>query len=517
MILKNSEKKDNNRLEFTVESDAAEFDAAVNAAYRKNKNAINIPGFRKGKAPLAIIEGMYGPEVFYQDALDELAQPAYEKWLEEKVDFIGRPSIVAADVTPERTASFTFSVELYPEVELGEYKGLEVEKVDTEVSDEDVDKEIESARKQNARMITVEDRPAQMGDTANINFEGFLDAAKTQPFDGGKGENYDLELGSGSFVPGFEEQIVGMNAGDEKDINITFPEDYAADLAGKDVVFHVVLNGITYPELPAVDDDFAQDVSEFDTLDEYKADVKKNLIEKKLEQAKGIIRGSAVAKAIDNMKAEVPETMIRSHMEAIIRNFAANYGLNDPEIELSKLATMLGIDENTMNTAIRPSAVEEAKQELLVKAVVAKEAIEGTEEEINEYINKISGTVGATVDDIKNYFGMDYITEEFKKEKALSLIGDSAVLVDAVKEAAEEVKEEVKAKAKKTTAKKTTTKKTEKAEKTEEPAAAEEAPKKKTTRKKAAAADAPAAAEAPAEEAPKKKTTRKKAEPKTEE
>ena len=210
MILKNSEKKDNNRLEFQVESDNAEFEQAIRKAYQKNKGQINIPGFRRGKAPLTIIEGMYGREVFYQDALDELAQPAFDKGVEEgSVNFIGMPSIVSADVSDERTAVYTFSVELYPEVELGQYKGLEVEKVPVEVSEEEVDREIETVRKRNARKLSVEDRPAQKGDTANIDYEGFLDAEKTTPFEGGKGENHDLELGSGSFVPGFEEGWLG--------------------------------------------------------------------------------------------------------------------------------------------------------------------------------------------------------------------------------------------------------------------------------------------------------------------
>ena len=310
MILKNSEKKDNNRLEFQVESDNAEFEQAIRKAYQKNKGQINIPGFRRGKAPLTIIEGMYGREVFYQDALDELAQPAFDKGVEEgSVNFIGMPSIVSADVSDERTAVYTFSVELYPEVELGQYKGLEVEKVPVEVSEEEVDREIETVRKRNARKLSVEDRPAQKGDTANIDYEGFLDAEKTTPFEGGKGENHDLELGSGSFVPGFEDQVIGMSVGEEKDINITFPENYAKDLAGKDVVFHVKVNGITYPELPEPDDDFAQDVSEFDTFEEYKASIRKDMEERRSEQAKAAFRNAALEKACENLKAELPETM----------------------------------------------------------------------------------------------------------------------------------------------------------------------------------------------------------------
>ena len=439
MILKNSEKKDNNRLEFQVESDNAEFEQAIRKAYQKNKGQISIPGFRRGKAPLTIIEGMYGREVFYQDALDELAQPAFDKGVEEgSVNFIGMPSIVSADVSDERTAVYTFSVELYPEVELGQYKGLEVEKVPVEFSEEEVDREIETVRKRNARKLSVEDRPAQKGDTANIDYEGFLDAEKTTPFEGGKGENHDLELGSGSFVPGFEDQVIGMSVGEEKDINITFPENYAKDLAGKDVVFHVKVNGITYPELPEPDDDFAQDVSEFDTFEEYKASIRKDLEERRSEQAKAAFRNAALEKACENLKAELPETMVKAHIESIIRNFANNYGVNGQNMQIETLASMLGIDEEAMNTAIRPNAERETKLELLVNAVIDAENIEGTEEEIDAYVEKISGSVGTPAEQIRKYFGKDYILSEFKKEKAMDIIADSAVAVDPAPKAAEE-------------------------------------------------------------------------------
>ena len=448
MILKNTEKKENNWFDFTVETTAEEFDNAVKAVYKKNKNQINIPGFRKGKAPLAVIEGMYGREVFYQDALDELAQPAFEAGLEEtKAEFIGRPSITAADVTDERTGTFTFTVELYPEVELGEYKGLEVESPSAEVTDEEVDAEVENLRKRNARKVSVEDRPAQMGDTANIDFEGFLDAEKTQPFDGGKGENHELELGSGSFVPGFEEQIVGMSIGEEKDINITFPEDYVEDLAGKDVVFHVKVNGIAYTELPKLDDDFAQDVSEFDTLEEYLADVRTKLTERKEREAKSAVRNGAVEKACENMKVTVPETLVKSHIEAMVRNFAANYGMDDPNMSTEEVMQKMGMTEESVNSFIRPNAEKEAKVELLVKAVIEKENIEATEDALNEYVNKMAEEVQASAEDIRKYFGEDYITSQYKHEKALEVIAESAVLVEkkaeeTTEKAAEEATEE---------------------------------------------------------------------------
>ena len=458
MILKNSEKKENNTLEFTVESDAAELQEAIRKVYLRNRKQINIPGFRKGKAPLALIVNMYGKEVFDGDALDELAQDAFDKGIEEtKAEFIGRPSIVNAEVTEGRTALYTFSVELYPEVELGQYKELEVQKYPTEVTDEEVDAEIEKIRKQNARRLTVDDRAAEKGDTANIDYEGFLDAEKTQPFDGGKGENHDLELGSGSFVPGFEDQLVGMKAGEEKDINITFPEDYAEDLAGKDVVFHVKVNNVTVPELPELDDDFAQDVSEYDTLDEYKAATRKELEEKKADQAKAAIRNAALDKACENLKADLPETMVKSHLESSIRNFASNYGINDPNTPVETLASMMGLTPETMNQFFRPNAERETRLELLLRAIIEKENIDPSAEEIAEYVKKTAESAGVTEEQLKKYYPEDFIVGELKKEKAVSLIADSVVLVDEVKKPEEAPAEEAPAEekpAKKTRAKK---------------------------------------------------------------
>ena len=454
MIFKNSEKKDNNRLSFQVESDAAEFQEAIRQAYLKNKKQISIPGFRKGKAPLAIVEGMFGKEVFDQDALDDLAQPAFDKGVEEgKVNFIGMPSITAVEVTEDRTALYTFEVELYPEVELGQYKGLEVEEVPVTVSDEDIDREIDAVRRRNARKVSVEDRPAEKGDTVNIDYEGFLDKEKTQPFEGGKGENHDLELGSNSFVPGFEDQVVGMSVEEEKDINITFPEQYAEDLAGKDVVFHVKVNSIMKPELPEADDDFAQDVSEFDTFAEYRESVRKEIEGRRAEQAKNAFRSAAVDKAIETMKTDVPETMVKAHIESIIRNFAANYGMDDRKMDIQTLASALGIDEEAMNSSIRPSAFKEAQRELLIRAIVEEEKIEPTEEDLKAYVDKLAERVGATADDIRKYFGADYIAEEYKQEKAVDVIVDTAVRVapkaEEAAENTESASEEKKAPAKK--------------------------------------------------------------------
>lgn len=456
MILKNSEKKENNHLQFVVESDSQEFENAINKAYLKNKKQINIPGFRKGKAPLAVIEGMYGPEVFYQDALDELCGSAFESGIKTaEINFIGMPSIVSADVSETRTAVFTFDVELYPEAQLGEYKGLEVVKPDVSVSKDEIEAEIANEQKKNARMVSVDNRPAQIGDKTNIDFEGFLDKEKTNPFDGGKGENYDLELGSNSFVPGFEEQIVGMNIGETKDINITFPKEYVENLAGKDVVFTVKLNSITFPELPEIDDEFAKDVSEFDTLKEYKDDIKKNLKKRKEDQGKAIIRAEAVNKACDNMKCDVPETLVKSKLEEIIRNFAANYGVSDSKIDVQTLASMLGIDEETMNNTLRPTAEAQAKSDILINAVIKAEKLEATSDDVKEYAQKMADNYSVKVEDIMTYYGEDMLKEELLKDKAIDIIADSAVLIEQQTE---------KSSAKKSTAKKSTAKKDKKVE-----------------------------------------------------
>ena len=431
MIVKNVEKQENNTAVFQVESDAAEFEAAVNSAYLQNKASIYIPGFRKGKAPRAVVEGMYGKDVFYQDAMDELAPQAFEQGVKEaELRFVGAPSITDVNVTDERTAAYTFTVTLYPEVTLGQYKGIEATREPASVSDEDVNAEVESARKRNARKVSVE-REAQMGDTANIDFDGFLNGER---FDGGKAEGYDLELGSNSFVPGFEEQIVGMQIGEEKDLDITFPEEYVEDLAGKAVVFKVKLNSLTVSELPELDDEFAKDVSEFDTLDEYKADIRANLEKRRQDEAEEKVRSEIMHKAAENMTVEIPEVMVQEKVEEILRNYAANFGLNSRDMEYAQLLQMMGLDENTVNVSIRPGAQVQVKNDLLIEAVIKAENIEATDEEVEEYLNKVAESIQAQPEEVKNYFGLEFLAGERKKEKATNLIIDSAVITEAAPE-----------------------------------------------------------------------------------
>ena len=432
MIVKNVEKKENNIAQFQVESDKAEFEAAVNGAYLKNKKNIYIPGFRKGKAPKAVIEGMYGVEVFYEDAMDDLAPKAFEFGLKEsELRIVGAPSIVDVNVSDEKTVSYTFAVTLYPEVTLGQYKGIEAPKAKKEVTDEDVNAAIENARKRNARMVGVEGRAAQMGDTANIDFDGYLDGV---PFEGGKAEDYSLELGSNSFVPGFEEQVCGMNIGEEKDLNITFPEEYTPELAGKAVVFKVKLNDLSVSELPELDDEFVKDVSEFDTLDEYTANIRADLQKEYDDQAEGQFRSDVMTKACENMQVEVPEVMVNDKVEEIVRNYAANFGMTDQSVPFEKLTEMMGLSEEVLNMSIRPGALMQVKGDLLIEAIIKAENFEVTDEEKEEFITKMAESVGAKPEEVKEYFGDAFITSEKLKEKATALMFDTAVATEPKEE-----------------------------------------------------------------------------------
>ena len=434
MILKNIEKKEHNSAVFTVAADAAEFEKAVNGAYLRNKKDVYIPGFRKGKAPRQVIEGMYGKEVFYQDAMDDLAPGAYDLGVKEgELRVVGQPHISDVNVTDEKAVEFTFDVTTYPEVTLGDYKGIEAVKVEETVADETVDNEIKSVQKRNARMLNVE-RPAEMGDTVNIDFEGFLNG---EPFDGGKAEGQSLELGSNSFVPGFEEQLVGMSAGEEKDIDITFPENYAENLAGKAVVFHIVCNEVSAPEYPELDDEFAKDVSEFDTFEEYKADLRAGLQKRMDDAAEASFKDEVIRKACDAMNAEIPEVMFEEKVDEFLRNYAAQFGMNEPDMTREQLLKLFGMNEDTLKFSIRPAAEAQVKTELLLEAVAKAENLEPTAEELEAYYQKTAESVGATVDDVKRYFGEAFLTSELKKEQAMNLI-----VGNAVAKSADEVKPE---------------------------------------------------------------------------
>ena len=424
MIVKNFEKQEHNKAVFTVVSEPAEFEKAVNAVYLQNKKSIYIPGFRKGKAPRQVVEGMYGRDVFYQDAMDEVAPEVYAFAVKENdLRVVGQPRISEVNVTDDRGVEFTFDVTLYPEVTLGEYKGIEAVKLVQTVSDDEVDAEIAATQKRNARMLNV-DRPAEMGDTVNIDFEGFLNG---EPFEGGKGEDHPLELGSGSFVPGFEEQLVGMSAGEEKDIDITFPEDYAENLAGKAVVFHVVCNEVSSPEYPELDDDFAQDVSEFDTFEEYRADVRATLQKRMDDSTESAFKDAVVQKACDAMTADIPEVMYEEKVDEFLRNYASQFGMYERDMTREDLLKLFGMNEDTLKFSIRPAAEMQVKTELLLEAVAKAEGLEPTEEELNAYAEKMASEMGASAEDVKRYFGEEYLRGETKRDQALNLIVENAI------------------------------------------------------------------------------------------
>ncbi|MER2236274.1 MAG: trigger factor [Candidatus Limivicinus sp.] len=473
MYLKSIDKNETNKATFTVASDAAEFEKAVQQAYLKNKKDVYIPGFRKGKAPRQVIEGMYGREVFYQDAMDEIAPDAYAFGVKEgELRVVGQPRITDVKVTDDRCVEFSFDVSLVPVPVLGQYKGIEAYKKQETVSDEAVDAEIKAVQKRNARMLNV-DRAAETGDTVDIDFDGYLNG---EPFEGGSAKGHSLELGSNSFVPGFEEQLVGMKAGEEKDIDITFPENYTEELAGKAVVFHVKVNEVSAPEYPELDDEFAKDVSEFDTFEEYKADVRSGLQKKMDDEAEKAFKDLVVRKACDAMEVEIPAVMVEEKIDEFLYNYASQFGMNAGDMSREELMKLFGMNEDAVNYMIRPSAEMQVKTELMLEAVAKAENLEPSEEDMNAYWEKVAKNVGATVEDAKRYLSEAFVKEELKRDMAMDLLVANAVATDKPEEPkAEEAAEEGEKKAEeKPKAKRTRKPKAAKTEEAKAPAADEE-------------------------------------------
>ena len=434
MIVKSVEKRENNTATFQVEIDKDAFESAVNRAYLKNKKSISVPGFRKGKAPRMVIEGMYGADVFYDEAVNDLAPGAFAFAVEqEKLDAVGRPTMSDMNVSDEKVLTLSFETALYPVVTLGQYKGLEVPKDSAAVSDEEVDAELTRVRKRNARIETVE-RAAAEGDTAVIDFEGFMDG---KPFDGGKGEGYSLVLGSHSFVPGFEEQVVGMSAGEEKDISLTFPEDYHEGLAGKDVVFHVKCTEVKESILPELDDEFAKDVSEFDTLDAYKADIRAKQEETRSKSVERAFREAVLNKAVENMQVEVPDAMLDEQHETMLNEYGQNLAAQG--IDLEQYVAMMGMDMGTFRMNTRPSALQQVKINLLLDAVAKAENIEVTDEEVEEELQKLADAYKMELDAVRKAVPADSLKKDITERKAADLVCGSAVPTEPAKE--EEKKE----------------------------------------------------------------------------
>ena len=424
MQVKNVEKK-GNQATIVVEIDKELMETGINKAYTKARKSIMIPGFRKGKAPRKMIEAMYGTHVFYEDGLEEIFPEVYDFAVAKQEGFkaIGRPSLTDMQISDDNIVTLTITTDVYPEVTLGQYKGLEVEKTEPTVTDEQIQAELDNMAKNVASTENV-DRPAEMGDTANIDFEGFDNGV---PFDGGKGENFDLKLGSGSFVPGFEEQIVGMSAGEEKDIDITFPQDYHKELAGKAVVFHVKVNKITVTIVPAQDDDFAKDVSEFDTLEALKADIRAKALEKAQKQADSAFENAAVEKAAENTTVDMPNALVEKELDIQMERFG--YQLQMSGYSMEQYAKMMGGDVNTMRNAFRPTAEKQAKISVTLEKIAEVENLTVTEEDIEEEFQSMAKQYEMEEDKIKEMVPMDELTESLKTRKAVKLIVDSAVAV----------------------------------------------------------------------------------------
>ncbi len=416
--------RNGNEATVVVEIDKELMESGVNKAYMKARKSIQIPGFRKGKAPRKMVEAMYGAHVFYEDGLEEIFPEVYDFAI-AKQDFkaIGRPSLTDMQISDDNIVTLTLTTEVYPEVTLGQYKGLEVEKPEVTVSDAQVQAELDRMAQNVASTENVE-RPAEMGDTANIDFEGFDNGV---PFEGGKGDNFDLKLGSGQFVPGFEEQIVGMNAGEEKDIDITFPEDYHKDLAGKSVVFHVKLNKLTVTNVPALDDEFAKDVSEFDTLEELKADVRAKALEQAQKQADSAFEQNAVEKAAENTTVDMPKALVEKELDTQMERFA--YQLQMSGYSMDQYAKMMGGDVNTMRNAFRPAAEKQAKISVTLEKIVEDEGLTVTDEEIEEEFKSLAEQYQLELDKVKEMVPVDEITGSLTTRKAVKVIVDSAVAV----------------------------------------------------------------------------------------
>ena len=423
MNVKNIE-KNGNQATIVVEIDKELMESGVQQAYLKARKNIMIPGFRKGKAPRKMIESMYGAHVFYEDGLEEIFPQVYQfAVVEQEVKAIGRPSLTDMQISEDNIVTLTLTTEVYPEVTLGQYKGLEVEKAEASVSDEQVEAELKRMQTNVASTETVE-KAAEMGDTANIDFEGFDNGV---PFDGGKGDNFDLKLGSGQFVPGFEEQIVGMTAGEEKDIDITFPENYHEGLAGKPVVFHVKLNKVTVTTVPALDDEFAKDVSEFDTLEELKADIRAKAVENAEKQVNSAFEQAAVEKAAANTTVEMPKALIEAELDTQMERFA--YQLQMSGYSMEQYAKMMGGDVSTMRNAFRPAAEKQAKINVTLTKLIEVEGITVTEEDLAAEYAELAKTYEMEIEKIKEMVPEAEIKASVENRKAVKVIVDSAVAV----------------------------------------------------------------------------------------
>lgn len=422
------EKLEKNMAKLTIEVSSEEFENAIAKAYKKNKNKISMPGFRKGKAPRAMIEKMYGKGIFYEDAANSIIPDAYaDAAKESELEIVAQPEIDVTQIESGKPFIFTATVALKPEVTLGEYKGIEVEKKEVEVTDEEVEAEINKVRESNARMLDIDDRATQDGDTVLIDFDGYVDGKQIE---GGKADDYSLVLGSHSFIDNFEEQLVGKNIGDDVEVNVTFPENYQAEeLQGKPAVFKVKIKEIKVKELPELDDDFAQDVSNFDTIAEYKEDLKKKLTENKEEALKREREEAVIGKIIENAQMDIPEQMVDAQTRQMTQEFAQR--LSSQGLSIDQYMQFTGLTPQKMIEELKPQALKRIQSRLVLEAVVAAENIETTEEELDKEIENMASMYQMEVDKLKEVIG-----EEEKKQIGLDLAVQKAV--EIVTEAAVE-------------------------------------------------------------------------------
>ena len=423
------EKLEKNMAKLTIEVSAEEFENAIKGAYQKQKNKISIPGFRKGKVPQAMVEKMYGVGIFYEDAANALIPEHYSKAAEEsELDIVSRPEINVVQIEKGKSFIFTAEVAVKPEVTLGDYKGVEVPKAEAEVTEEEVAAELKKEQDKNARTITVEDRASQDGDTVTIDFEGFVDGVA---FEGGAGKDYPLTLGSKTFIPGFEEQLVGKNVDEEVEVNVTFPEDYnAEELKGKAAVFKCVIHKIEAKELPELDDDFAQDVSEFDTLEEYKADVKANLAQKKEADAKRAKEDAVVTKVIENATMEIPDAMIKTQVDQMVDDFARR--IQSQGLTFEQYLQFTGMTADKLLDQMRPEAEKRIKNSLVLEAIAKAESFEISDEKVEEEINKMAETYKMEADKVKELLGEAGVAQmknDLGIQEAVNFLRDSAVEV----------------------------------------------------------------------------------------
>ena len=416
MKVTNVEKKEKSTVELTIQIDADQFEQAVQKAYLKSRGSISVPGFRKGKAPRKIIEGMYGSGVFYEEAINEVYPEAYEQAVQEQgLEDMGHPKMEMVEVGKE---GFTFKalVSVRPEVKLGEYKGLTAPKEEVKVTEKDIDEEMKPFIDRATRLVSVK-RKAKKGDTAVIDFEGFDNGT---PFEGGKGENYELHLGAGMFVPGFEEQVIGMKAGEEKDLDITFPEDYHADLAGKQVVFHVKVHEVKEPKAPVVDDEFAKDVSEFETLADFRKDLGEKLTQRREEQAKTAFEDQILEELVANMECEIPDGMIETQVDRLMDDFAMR--LQSQGISMADYQKMMGANAEMVRASAWPTAQKQVQLELALEAVAKAENLEVTDEEYEAEIKRLAEQYNMPAEQVKAAVPEEGLKGDLKLRKARELV-----------------------------------------------------------------------------------------------